>query len=226
MALSIRSTTRPSGVSGKARRFRLQEAPAQDTYLYSSNFGQITANHALHAAVEASLAEGPLRFAELQRRHDLNLPTLAQLVSLVLHASRVGLDQGEAIEPASQSCAHAHTALSALQIAGRPDGFRPVASLGSAIGFSLAEALLEQALRQDPNADPLPALNDGLAALGRNRIGRTGRSARQHSQAPAGAGEPWPAQPMSGVSAGSQAGPWAWAEAMDSASSGCARVER
>lgn len=152
-------------------RFRLQEAPDQETYVFSSNFGQITASKELCAGIETSLADGPLGFGELLERHGLTLPRLAQVLSLLLHAGRVGLDRGQSQQAASQSCDHAHTALGQLQLAGRPYGFRPVASLGSAVSFSLPEALLEQALRSNPGADPLPALTAGLVALERNLVG-------------------------------------------------------
>lgn len=154
-----------------ALRFRLQEAPDQDSYVFGSNFGQITASHHLCAAVETSLAERPHSFAELLERNDLPLPDLAQLLSLLLHAGRVGLDRGDALDTAIQSCARAHSTMSELQVAGRPYAFRPVASIGSAVAFLLPEALLERALQADPGSDPLPALTAGLAALDRKLTG-------------------------------------------------------
>jgi len=148
-------------------RLRLLEAPRQDTYSFNTSFGQLTAKASLYQAVEASLAEGPLSFAALQERHQLRLSTLAEVMSLLLHGSRLGIGQGEAGAAASELCRPINQTLLELQCAGRPYACLPAAAIGSAVAFSLPEALLEQAWRLAPDGDPLPALTAGLKRLGR-----------------------------------------------------------
>lgn len=152
-------------------RLRLQEAPPQNAYIFTSNFGQITGKPELYSALEAHLAAGPMSFGALQDLLNLSLPDLAQMASLSLHAGRIGLDRGEMAAVALESCERAHQALTALQADDRPYHLRPVASLGSAISFSLPEALIEQSLQQNPAGDPLADLEAGLRPLGRTLIG-------------------------------------------------------
>jgi SAM-dependent methyltransferase len=152
-------------------RLRLQEAPPQTAYIFNSNFGQITGKPELYTALEALLAAGPMSFGALQDQLNLSLPDLAQMTTLLLHAGRLGLDRGEMAQVALESCSRAHLALTTLQLNDRPYHMRPVASLGTAIGFSLPEALIEQSLRQNPAGDPLADLAAGLQPLGRSLLG-------------------------------------------------------
>ena len=148
-------------------RARVLDAPAQKNYSFNCSFGQITVNAELYAAVEASIADGVGTFAALRDRHNLSLGALAQLLCLLLHGGRLGLDRGEAGAAAIETCRSVSQHLLALQRGGRPYSFIPVASIGSAVPLSLPEALLEHALRSQPDADPLPALASGLERLGR-----------------------------------------------------------
>jgi SAM-dependent methyltransferase len=148
-------------------RFRLQEAPAQEAYSFESSFGRINGRAELYSALEASLAEGPQSFANLQQRHSLNLGALAQALSLLLHAGRVGLDRGPAGAAAVAGCERVNTTLHRLQCLGRPYAYRTAPAIGTAVGLSLPETLLEESLRREPEADPLPALTRGLERLGR-----------------------------------------------------------
>ncbi len=148
-------------------RVRLLDAPAQKNYTFNCSFGQITTTAELYAGVEASIADGVGTFGELLDRHNLSLGALAQLLSLLLHSGRLGLDRGEAGAAAIETCRSVTQVLLSLQRGGRPYSFLPVASIGSAVALSLPEALLEQALHSQPDADPLPTLAAGLERLGR-----------------------------------------------------------
>lgn len=150
-----------------AVRLRLLEAPHQETYSFNTSFGQLSCKPGPYQAVEASLAEGPLSFGALQERHQLSLGTLAEVITLLLHGSRLGIDQGEAGAAACDLCRPISQTLLELQCAGRPYACLPAAAIGSAVALSLPEALLEQAWRLAPDSDPLPALTAGLKRLGR-----------------------------------------------------------
>ena len=148
-------------------RLRLLDAPAQETYTFATSFGQISGGSELYAAVEASIADGVVTFAALQERHNLSLGALAQLLSLLLHSGRIGLDRGEAGVAAADGCRRVSHTLLALQRGGRPYTFLPAPAIGSAVAISLPEALLQHALSSQPEADPLPAVAAGLDRLGR-----------------------------------------------------------
>jgi len=148
-------------------RVRLLDAPAQDAYTFATSFGQVSGGSELYAAVQASIASGVNRFAALQERHNLSLGALAQVLSLLLHSGRLGLDRGDAGAAAADTCRQVSHKLLALQRGGRPYTFLPAAAIGSAVAISLPEALLQQALSSQPDADPLPALAAGLDRLGR-----------------------------------------------------------
>jgi hypothetical protein len=155
-------------------RLRLQEAPPQAAYNFDTSFGTISGRPEVYSSLEASLKEGPLCFAELQQRHALSLPLLAQSISLLLHAGRVGLERGAAGDAAAEACRRANASLQRLQCLGRNYPYRAAAALGSAVAVSLPEAVLEEALRHDPDADPLPSLRAGLERLGRRLTGDPG----------------------------------------------------
>lgn len=154
----------------KATHFCLQEAPDQEAYAFKTSFGLVNGNVQLYRSVEASLADGPVSFAVLQDRLSLSIPDLAQGLSLLLHSGRVGFHRGEAGEAASGACSAVNKVLSQLQLAGRPYHFRPVASIGSAVGFSLPEALLEATAQSNQQSDQREALTKGLEALGKTLL--------------------------------------------------------
>lgn len=155
----------------RAMHFRLQEAPEQDAYSFTTNFGRVNGNAQLYRSAEAALADGPTSFAVLQDRLSLSIPDLAQLLSLLLHSGRIAIDRGEAGQAAADACRLVNRALSRLQLAGRPYHFRAAAPIGSAVGFSLPEALLEKAAESYGGSDHREALIEGLEALGQTLVG-------------------------------------------------------
>ena len=154
----------------QAMHFCLQEAPEQESYPFTTSFGLVNGNSNLYRSVETILADGPMSFAVLQDRLSLSIPDLAQVLSLLLHDGRVGIDRGEAGKAATSACNSVNKTLSRLQLNGRPYNFRAAAPIGSAVPFSIAEALLETAAENSGGSDHREALIKGLDALGRTLV--------------------------------------------------------
>jgi len=151
--------------------FCLQEAPERESYPFTTSFGLVNGNSNLCRTAETLLADGPASFSVLQDRLSLSMPDLAQVLSLLLHSGRVAIDRGEAGQAATSACSSVNRTLSRLQLTGRPYHFRAAAPIGSAVAFSIEEALLETAAENNGGSDHGEALINGIDALGRTLDG-------------------------------------------------------
>jgi SAM-dependent methyltransferase len=143
-------------------RIALKETPERKDNRYLTSFGTINFSNKVGSVIEEALASGPQELGALQDLNNLQELELAQAIVLLLEANRIGLDRGDASQPAEDMCQHVNRNLATMQMTGRPYCYRVASSIGTAINFSLCEALIESALQSDPEADSVPALIAGL----------------------------------------------------------------
>jgi hypothetical protein len=167
--LFCRGTTRMTSVelSQQFRQLRVapREMPQQKERVYPTSFGAIHFKANRCAAIEDALASGPQELGTVQDLHSLQSRELLQAIVLLLEADRIGIDRGGAGKQAENICRDVNRSLAAMQSTGRPYWVRTAPSIGTAVSFSYAEALIESALQTDPEADPLPALAAGLSEV-------------------------------------------------------------
>lgn len=132
-----------------ATTFRLQEAPPLEIYRFDTTIGVVTCNADNCRAVEQALAAGPRRFIDLCVELNISQEALAELVALLLHANRIGLDRGNAGKAASNRVRKVNSTLRAMQLQGRSYAYLASASIGSAVSFSHVENLLLEQTEHD-----------------------------------------------------------------------------
>ena len=143
---------------------RLCECPAQEEYMFATTFGSISGRSDLYQGCEKALAAGPCSLGEVRAQQGLDLPSTAQLVSMLLFTGRLGLDRGPAGEQALDAAKQVNRTLRTLQAKGRPYNFLVAPRVGSAVGFGLVGTLLLE------NPDP-KQLTASVEALGQRLNG-------------------------------------------------------
>jgi hypothetical protein len=145
---------------------RLQEAPATDSYRFETSFGQVTGASQRYSDVEEKLSQEPKSFGQLLAESDLQLPELAKIVSLLLHAGRIGIDRCTSAD--FERTRHSNEKLLELIRSGRPYAHLVAPASGGSVNFSLVEALLLDGQRRDLGGSDLEQhLLDSLKAMNR-----------------------------------------------------------
>lgn len=128
---------------------RLNEAPELENYRLTSSFGIINCNADHCRAVERCLAGGARRFADLMNELKMEQGVLVEILSLLLHADRIGLDRGPVGESVVPRVAKVNQALRHLQRQGWPYTYLAAARTGSAVSFGHVENLLHAQIELD-----------------------------------------------------------------------------
>ncbi|MCP9793106.1 methyltransferase regulatory domain-containing protein [Vulcanococcus limneticus Candia 3F8] len=134
---------------------RLQEAPSQQSYVFNASFGEVTARQELCAAVEEALASGPLSLAALRDAVAQPVVEVIEVVTLLLHGQRLGLDRGPANAAAEVSCRPVNARLQSLILQGCPFQALPAPTVGSAVGLNPIEVMLSQGMAEGLEGDML-----------------------------------------------------------------------
>lgn len=158
-------------------RVMLQAAPPTNDYLFPTSFGTLTASHASCAAIEAHLAAvGPCSIEELADTTELPPEEAIRLVTLLLHANRIGLHRGAAAEAAHASCRPFNAAVIELMLEGSPLANLASPELGNGVGFTTVQAMVAQGLEQGMEGELLAVcVQAGLASLGAGFKGANGQ---------------------------------------------------
>jgi hypothetical protein len=123
-----------------------------------------------YVQLEQCLAHGARSFGQLLEDTGIAQPELAKIISLLLHAGRIGLDRS-ACADGNRAC-HVNDLLLALILDGRPYGHLVAPCSGGAVDFSLVEALILDGQRRHLGGQELEHhLQEGLAGLGRSLQG-------------------------------------------------------
>jgi len=151
-------------------QLRLQEAPELETYRFETSFGQVSGVPDRYRQVEACLAGGPRSFAQVLEDTQLPLAELAKILSLLLHAGRLGIDRCSSAD--FERARHVNEQLLELIRSGRPYAHLVAPASAGSVPFSLVEALLLDGQRRHLAAGDLEQhLQDELKALGRSLKG-------------------------------------------------------
>jgi SAM-dependent methyltransferase len=149
---------------------RLQEAPATETISFETSFGQVSGVPERYQQVEACLAQGPRSFGQVLEDTQLKLAELAKIVSLLLHAGRLGFDRCACAD--FERARHVNEQLLTLIRSGRSYANLLAPASGSSVGFSLVEVLLLEGQRRQLGGRELEQhLLDALKAMGRSLKG-------------------------------------------------------
>ncbi len=146
---------------------RLQEAPATETISFETSFGQVSGLPERYRQVEDCLANGPRSFGQVLEDTQLKLAELAKIVSLLLHAGRLGFDRCACAD--FERARHVNEQLLTLIRSGRSYTNLLAPASGSSVGFSLVEVLLLEGQRRQLGGRELEQhLLDALKAMGRS----------------------------------------------------------
>lgn len=151
-----------------ALQVMLQSAPPMTQYTFPTSFGTLTASHASCSAIEAHLAEvGACSIEELADTTGLPPEEAIRLVTLLLHANRIGLHRGAAAEAAHASCEPFNAAVIELMLEGSPLATLASPVLGNGVSFTTVQAMVAQGLEQGMEGELLAVCAQaGLASLG------------------------------------------------------------
>ncbi|MCP9846304.1 methyltransferase regulatory domain-containing protein [Synechococcus sp. Lug-A] len=146
----------------------LQAAPPMDNYTFTTSFGTLTASHASCAGMEARLTEaGPCSLEDLATSTNMPPEEAIRVVTLLLHANRIGLHRGAACEAARASCQPFNAAVIELMLEGAQLANLASPLLGNAVSFTTIQAMLTQGLEQGMEGELLAVcVQAGLAAMG------------------------------------------------------------
>ncbi len=146
---------------------RLQEAPSTDSISFETSFGQVTGVPERYQQVEACLANGPRSFGQVLEDTGLQLAELAKILSLLIHAGRIGLDRCAYAD--YERARHVNEQLLTMIRSGRAYTHLVTPASGGNVGFSLVEVLLLEGQRRQLGGSELEQhLLDGLKSLGRS----------------------------------------------------------
>jgi len=146
---------------------RLQEAPSTNTYSFMTSFGQVSGAPEPYARVESCLAQGPRSFGQLLGDTGLKLAELGQILALLLHGGRIGLDRSGSIDV--ERARYVNEQLLELILSGRSYAHVLAPASGNTVELSLMEALLLQGQRLQLSTNELEQhVLKGLTALGRS----------------------------------------------------------
>jgi hypothetical protein len=160
---------------------RLLEAPSIENYSFNTSFGQVSGSAERYTQVEQGLAHGPRSFGQLLEDTGIALPELAKIISLLLHAGRIGLDRSACAD--GNRAHHVNDLLLALILEGRPYGHLVAPGSGGAVDFSLVEALILDGQRRHLGGQALEQhLQEGLAGLGRSLQGPADEKVRAFTE--------------------------------------------
>ena len=160
---------------------RLLEAPSIENYSFNTSFGQVSGSAERYAQVEQGLAHGPRSFGQLLEDTGIALPELAKIISLLLHAGRIGLDRSACAD--GNRARHVNDLLLALILDGRPYGHLVAPGSGGAVDFSLVEALILDGQRRHLGGHELEQhLQESLAGLGRSLQGPADEKVRAFTE--------------------------------------------
>ena len=149
---------------------RILEAPATESYGFTTSFGQVSGAAERYRQLEQGLAGGPRSFGQLLEDTGIALPELAKTVSLLLHAGRIGFDRCACAD--FNRARQVNDQLLELILEGRPYDHLLAPGSGGAVVFTLVEALILDGQRRHLGGQELEQhLQEGLAGLGRSLQG-------------------------------------------------------
>ena len=149
---------------------RILEAPATESYGFTTSFGQVSGAAERYRQLEQGLAGGPRSFGQLLEDTGIALPELAKTVSLLLHAGRIGFDRCACAD--FNRARQVNDQLLELILEGRPYDHLLAPGSGGAVVFTLVEALILDGQRRHLGGQELEQhLQEGLASLGRSLQG-------------------------------------------------------
>jgi hypothetical protein len=129
-------------------------------------YGVIDGDYSVYSAIERSLSVEALTFSQLQNEHQRDFADLAQIMSFLCHSGRVGFSRdmikGNSLSEFEVATDH----LTNMQLEGYDYNIKPAFYTGSAVSFSLSEAIMEKAMRSGRKADLISDLANGLEERG------------------------------------------------------------
>lgn len=154
---------------------RLNEPVETENYSFQTSFGTIQLNSQHCRAVEQALAKGPKSFAQLKQELSLNNSSLIEIIAMLLHGQRLGIDRGEAGSACAENVIRVNQTLRQLQLQGRPYLHFASAAIGSAVTMGHVESLLHHKTKPEK-------LSQALAEFGYNLSGNPHELARNFTR--------------------------------------------
>jgi len=146
--------------------FCLQDNPLVDAYKFQTMFGEVTGDLSVYSAIEHSLEKEPMSFLQLQNKHERDYADLAQIMSFLCHSGRVGFYRKTSMSTSLQKFEQALDTLLDLQLDGYEYNMRPALYTGSAVPFSLSEAIIERCIQSGKKSNLMSFLATELEERG------------------------------------------------------------
>jgi len=140
----------------RLRRVAPPPADRAEAVTIPTSLGTITDDSGRLQQMEALLADQPLTLGEIHQALAIPPDDLVVLTSLLLHSGRIGLDRGDAIPAAVDSCRVVNRRIVELMQGGHNLGFLAAPTVGhGAQPFSLLDAFVLDGLQQGLEDDVL-----------------------------------------------------------------------